>query len=114
MSFRMFTVTNPDTKPIAAQVAEVMDPEAGFCCATAWCWARNPNPNPATVQVAEVMDLEAGFLLRDSVVLAVEVLECCPWCACDPVQHQVLPQVWFSTTADLTTRYLRLLRSMAC
>ena len=32
-------------------------------------------------QVAEVMDPEAGFLLRDSVVLAVEVLECCPWCA---------------------------------
>ena len=33
------------------------------------------------------MDPEAGFLLRDSVVLAVEVLECCPWCACGPVQH---------------------------
>lgn len=39
------------------------------------------------------MDPEAGFLLRDSVVLAVEVLECCPWCACLPLQHQMLPRV---------------------
>ena len=48
---------------------------------------RNPERSPAVAQVAEVMDPEAGFLLRDSVVLAVEVLECCPWCACCPLQY---------------------------
>lgn len=31
------------------------------------------------VQVSEIMDPEAGHVHRDGVVLACEVLECCPW-----------------------------------
>ena len=38
------------------------------------------------------MDAEAGFLLRDSVVLAVEVLECCPWCAPAPAPGAAPPR----------------------
>lgn len=30
-------------------------------------------------QVSEIMDPEAGHVHRDGVVLACEVLECCPW-----------------------------------
>ncbi len=31
------------------------------------------------VKVSEIMDPEAGHVHRDGVVLACEVLECCPW-----------------------------------
>ena len=31
------------------------------------------------MQVSEIMDPEAGHVHRDGVVLACEVLECCPW-----------------------------------
>lgn len=31
------------------------------------------------IQVSEIMDPEAGHVHRDGVVLACEVLECCPW-----------------------------------
>ena len=34
---------------------------------------------PVLSQVSEIMDPEAGHVHRDGVVLACEVLECCPW-----------------------------------
>lgn len=34
---------------------------------------------PSVAQVSEIMDPEAGHVHRDGVVLACEVLECCPW-----------------------------------
>ena len=37
------------------------------------------NTSMARVQVSEIMDPEAGHVHRDGVVLACEVLECCPW-----------------------------------